>query len=450
MPVDPALSAQPADHELRRLNWALQAYARSARALMRARSFEQMARRVCEAISAHDEYVIAAIAMTGPSPEKAVRFIATSGPAREYLDGLLLTWSADSAAGMGPTGRGLRSGEPWIVDDALTDPVFSTWLERAQPYGLRSSITVPFGRDGDRAVGAVVVYASVPHAFSPREVKIFQELGEELLFARGILADQQRLEEARQAQAAAEADSRRRQAEVARIARALTVGEFAASISHEITQPLAATITNVETALRYLAPGRDKVDAARAALQRALRDAERAGAVIRETRRQIAREDGDFAACDLNRIINDVLTCKLDDLDAAGITVHADLAAQPLTVMGSAIQLEQVILNLVMNAREALHEITGRERRIDVRSCRETDGSVSVSVLDNGPGMTEETRGRVFEHFFTTKQTGMGMGLAISRSIIEAHGGSLRCEDGDGWGIRFRITLPAAEGGAGA
>ncbi|MDE2404352.1 MAG: GAF domain-containing protein [Sphingomonadales bacterium] len=437
----------PPELEVRRLTWALGAYARSARALVRSRSLSQMAESVCRAIAAHQEYVIAAIAMAGPAPDKEIRFIASAGSAREYLDGLVLTWRDDLPAGLGPTGRGIRSGEPWVMDDAMNDPVFDTWRDRARPYGIRSSTTVPFGRAGERTLGAVVVYASVPYAFSQREVQIFQELGEEIAFAISVIEDQQKLEEARRAQAAAEAEARARQAEVARIARALTVGEFASSIAHEITQPLAAVITNVETAMRYLAPAVDKVEAAREALTRALRDADRAHAVIRETRRRLARDDGDFVRCDVNGALRAALGFVAGELDASGVAVTTALADGLPAVLASEVQLQQVLINLIANAREALQDLRGRERRLTIASQAEADGGVGVSVTDNGMGMSDEVRERLFDHFFTTKRTGMGMGLAISRSIIEAHGGKLWSEPGLPFGTRFRISLPAAPEG---
>jgi len=433
-------------NEIKRLNWALEAYARSAKAMMRARTIEEMAEQVCRAVVERESYVVAAIALSEPAPDCRIRFIARAGKASDYVDGLKLSWDPAHPFGNGPGGRAIRSGVPVVTNDTQLDPSFDPWRERARGGGIGSLVVVPFGWEDGRAIGAVHVFADAANNFLPREVQIFEELGEELLFAMGVIADQQKLEAARHAQAAAEAESRRRQAELSRIARVLTVGEFAASISHEITQPLAATITNIETALRYLAPASGKVDDARAALERALRDAERATAVIRETRRQIARGDAEFAPCDLNRIVAEILETAQESLHLAEVSVHSELASGPLPVLGSAIQLEQVIVNLLMNARDALQETTGRERRMEIRSFRESDGGSCVTVLDNGAGMSKETRDRVFDHFFTTKQTGMGMGLAISRSIVEAHGGTLWCEAAETGGTRFCMRLPAASG----
>lgn len=434
----------PLDLEVHRLSWALEAFARSARALMRARSLPQMAQSVCNAIAARHEYLIAAIVLSDPAPGKGLRFIASAGRAREYLDGLVVSWDENQPSGLGPTGRGIRSGEPFVMDDALNDPIFAPWRERARPYGIRASTTVPFGDGGDHAVGAVVVYASVPHAFSPREVAIFRQLGEELAFAMTVLADQQQLEEARQARAAAEAEARARQAEMAQLARALTLGEFASSITHEITQPLAAVITNIETAQRYLAPGNGNVEAAGAALDRALRDADRATHVIRETRRFLAQGNREFAPTDINRVVGTVIDMLAGDLAAAAVVVETRLADGLPPILASEVQLEQVVINLVVNAREALQDVLG-SRRIAIRTGRAADGAIVLTVADNGPGMSAAARARVFEHFYTTKPTGMGMGLAISRSLVEAHGGRLRCEPNEPAGTVFCMTLPPME-----
>ena len=244
--------------------------------------------------------------------------------------------------------------------------------------------------------------------------------------------------------ARAEAELHAKQAEIARISRALTVGEFAATVAHEITQPLAAVITNVETAQRFLAAEVPNLERVRAAMDRALRDADRATEVIRSTRRFVARAEHDFELHDLTEIIGQILSQGSPDLRDATLEVTVDLAPGLLPVRCSAIQLQQVMINLFVNAREALQEIAGRRPRIAIRTQAAPDGGIVMSVTDNAAGMSDEIRARVFEPMYTSKKNGMGLGLSISRSIVEAHGGRLWCEPGDPVGTVFYMSLPAA------
>lgn len=433
------------DFEIRRLTWALEAYARSAKALIRARTLPEMAARVCQAIVAHDDYAVATIGLVDPAVDQSVRFIAGAGDALSYVDGLVLSLDEANPEGQGPTGRALRAGTPLVMHDSLRDPIFARWRDRAIRQGIRSSATVPF-RSGDDVVGAILVYASRPHIFTDREVQIFVELGEEMGFAMAVLKNRERLEEEREARFRAESELRAKQAEVARIARALTVGEFASTITHEITQPLAAIITNLETAQRFLATDPPKLDMAQAAMQRALRDGDRATNVIRQTRRFVAREEEDFEHHDINAIIELILAFVSPDLHMADFNVTLRLAAGLPQVRCSTVQLQQVLVNLLVNASEAMLEVSDRPGRLEIGTRLSEDGTVLVSITDNGPGMSDEARTRAFEPMYTSKENGMGLGLSISRSIVDAHGGRLWCEPGIPDGTVFHMSLPAVGG----
>lgn len=431
-----ASESDNSEDEIRNLNWALQAYARSARALIRARSLSEMAEQVCRAIVERDDYALAAIAMR-EGDGRFLRIVALAGDATGYADGLRLSSDPADVSGQGPTGLSIRSGIPVVMHDSRVDPVFAPWRERAAAFGIRSSVTVPFCVD-EQVVGVVLVYASRPMAFTARAIQTFYELGEELAFAIGVLQNRQRLREAQSA-------LHDKQDELARVARALSVGEFASSIAHETAQPLAAIMTNCETALRWLGENRENIPAARQALQRSIRDCRRAHEVIQRTRAMLASHERKVEPCNLNRILQDVVELLRDDLSRAEVQVDTAFAPYLPRVMADDVQLQQVIINLVMNARDAMRDITTRPRTLRIESGLGENGTVIVTITDNGDGMAEDVANRMFDHFFTTKKGGIGLGLSISRSIVEAHGGRLWGEPVAPFGAAFHIVLPAEQ-----
>jgi signal transduction histidine kinase len=441
--IDCRLRPYPADDqgsEIRRLNWALDAYRRSATALIRAKSTVEMAERACAAIVEYNGYVLAVIALADPPPSREMRAVAIKGDARAYFTGITLSWNPEQVSGQGPTGYAMRSGRPYVMYDSHLDPVFAPWRERADRFGIRSSVTVPFkARDGQ--MGAVIVYARTPHSFTAREMEVFQQLGDEFAFAMSVLADQARLDAARRAQLAAEAAARERQAELARVSRVLMLGEFTSSIAHELTQPLAAIVTNSETALRWLAATPPNPDGARQALQRTIRDAGRAQDVIHRTRALIAKEEPELASCDLNLLIEEAVFMLSEDLFRSGLHVEIDLDARAPRVQANSVQIQQVLINLIINARDAMRSVTDREKRLRVISACDGDG-VTVKVIDNGKGLEPAAQDRLFDHLFSTKREGLGLGLPISRSIIEAHGGHIDAQPGGENGLVLTFTLP--------
>ena len=195
------IAASDTEAELRRLNWALSAYARSASALIRSRSVTELVSRVCGAITENDVYILACAVQADQPEDRPLRILAGAGPALGYLDGLHLAQSADALEGRGPTGRALRSGVAHIMRDSLTDPSYAHWRERGLRHGIRSSLTVPFKVD-EKVLGALIVYADQPNAFGPQELNLFSRLGEELAY--GIVVEQNR-ERLRDAEAARQA-----------------------------------------------------------------------------------------------------------------------------------------------------------------------------------------------------------------------------------------------------
>ncbi|CAN5447681.1 hypothetical protein BH10PSE14_BH10PSE14_17350 [soil metagenome] len=439
--LEPA-SRPDADLELRRLNWALEAYTRSASALIHAESVEQMAECVCSAIIQDDDYALAAIIMADAEPSKEVRPIASAGIALAYLDGLTLSWSEDVAEGRGPTGRAIRSGETVVMSDVLHDPIFAHWRDRALRHGIRSSVTVPFKSD-EGVVGAVLVYGAQPAAFTDSAVRVFSQLGAELAFAISVLKNRARLTAAEAAQREAEAVLRDKQAELARVARALAVGEFASSISHEIMQPLTGIMTNCETARRWLAKDEPKLDEARAALDRITRDAGRADEIVKRTRSFLTKQAPDHGTFDVNEMIAESLDFLSDGLRKARVKATTHLSPEQPRMFGDRVQIQQVVINLIANAMDALQSVEQRQRIIRLRSAIADNGDIHISVEDNGEGLLPGVEAQLFDHLFTTKAGGMGLGLSISRSIIEAHGGRLWAEAVSPHGVIFRCDLPA-------
>lgn len=442
--IDCRLHPYPADDqgsEVRRLNWALDAYRRSSTALIRAKSTSEMAERACAAIVEYNGYALAVIALADPPPSREMRAVAIKGDAQAYFTGITLSWDPEQVSGQGPTGYAMRSGRPYVMYDSHLDPVFTPWRERAERFGIRSSVTVPF-RAGDGQVGAVIVYARTPGSFTDREMEVFQQLGNEFAFALSVLADQARLDAARRAQLVAEAAARQRQAELARVSRVLMLGEFTSSIAHELTQPLAAIVTNSETALRWLAATPPNPEGVRQALQRTIRDAGRAQDVIQRTRALIAKEEPKLAPCDLNLLIEEVVFMLSEDLFRSGIHVEIDLDPRRPRAQANSVQIQQVLINLIINARDAMRSVTDRERRLSVTTTCGDDGWATVKVVDNGEGIDPAVRDRLFDHLFSTKQDGLGLGLPISRSIIESHGGRIGAEPGIENGLVLSFTLP--------
>jgi C4-dicarboxylate-specific signal transduction histidine kinase len=239
---------------------------------------------------------------------------------------------------------------------------------------------------------------------------------------------------------------RKRGEEALRAARVLTMGELAASIAHEVNQPLAAVVTNAEAALRWLSGVRPNLLEARAALVRISQDGNRASQVIRRIRAFLKKGDGQAAPLDINEAIQDAVMIARGELVKSRVALRLDLSSQLPPVVGDRIQLQQVVLNLVMNGSEAISSTAeGSRELVTSRNVAGPEGrsAVLVAVRDSGAGIKPEDMNRMFDAFFTTKATGMGMGLSMSRSIVENHGGSLWATPNQDLGLTVQFTLPA-------
>jgi C4-dicarboxylate-specific signal transduction histidine kinase len=233
-------------------------------------------------------------------------------------------------------------------------------------------------------------------------------------------------------------------AELARVSRLTTMGELTASIAHEINQPLTAIVASGNACRRWLAGTVPNFDRARDSIDRMIRDAHRASEIITRIRSMTRNAPPVQLAVDINDVIGDVLSFARGELLAKGVSVRLALHEGLPSIIGDRVQLQQVVLNLVMNAVEAMAPVMDRERMLGITSRRADDGSPVVSVEDSGLGLDATSAQRIFDAFFTTKPGGMGMGLSISTSIVEAHGGRLWALPGLRHGTAFHFTLPAA------
>jgi PAS domain S-box-containing protein len=231
--------------------------------------------------------------------------------------------------------------------------------------------------------------------------------------------------------------------ELARTSRQTTMGAMTASIAHEVNQPLAAIVTNGNVGLRWLARAEPDLDEVRGALQRIVDDGLRTGDMIASIRAMFGKDRREKTAVKPNDVIREVLALAHPELESHHVTLRTELSEAP-EIMADRVQLQQVLHNLIMNAAEAMEMVTDRARLLVVTSGGGEDGEVRITVEDSGSGIDPKDIDRIFHAFFTTKSHGMGMGLAICRSIIEAHGGQLWASPGNPHGAVFHVHLPKA------
>jgi PAS domain S-box-containing protein len=241
----------------------------------------------------------------------------------------------------------------------------------------------------------------------------------------------------------AEAAIDKARSELAHVTRAMSLGTLTASIAHEVNQPLAGIITNASTCLRMLAADPPNIKGAQETARRTIRDGNRAADVIARLRALFSKKAAATETVDLNEATREVLKLMFGDLLRNGVDLRLELDRyHPLLVTGDRVQLQQVILNLVRNASDAMGDVNDRPRHLLVKVERDEGGGARLIVKDAGTGLDPQTVGRLFDAFYTTKSDGMGIGLSVSRSIIESHGGRLWAEANDGPGTTFSFSLP--------
>ncbi|SFN60908.1 PAS domain S-box-containing protein [Bradyrhizobium sp. Ghvi] len=240
----------------------------------------------------------------------------------------------------------------------------------------------------------------------------------------------------------AEQELRKAQAELAHVTRVTTLGELTTSIAHEINQPLAAIISNADACLGWMGREAPDLSAARSSVEWIIEDAIRASEVIRRIRALAKKGDIEMVPLDINEVVKEAIALVTRELVSHRVMLRTELTAGLPTILGDRIQLQQVIINLVMNGIEAMDAVTDRTRELLIQSSRGDAGHVQLAVTDCGVGIAEKDADRVLDPFFTTKSSGLGMGLSICRSIVEAHGGRLSMVHKNEPGATFQFALP--------
>lgn len=232
------------------------------------------------------------------------------------------------------------------------------------------------------------------------------------------------------------------QAELAAVTRATTLSTLTASIAHEVNQPLSGVVTNASTCLRMLDANPPNIEGARETVRRTIRDGNRASDVITRLRTLYSKRELAPEPMDVNDATREVISLSLSELERNRVVLKEELAEELPTVMGDRIQIQQVILNLIRNGSDAMNTIDDRPRELTIKTNLDEGGGVRLSVKDSGVGIDPETEGKLFEPFYTTKSEGMGIGLSVSRSIVESHRGRLWAVRNEGPGATFLFFIP--------
>ena len=426
-----------AEVELRRLNRAWRVRTACNQAVNRCNEEMGLLEEVCRAVVVEGGYRLAWVGYAENDEAKTVRPVAWAGSGAAYLDNLVATWGEDPN-GLGPAGTTIRTGESVVCNLISSNPIFAPWRARAEKHGLKSSVALPLKTAG-KAIGGFMVYSDEPEAFDEKETDLLAQTANDLMHGIALLRTRKERE-------ATEEALKKSEEELARVARVTAMGELTASIAHEVNQPLAAVVTNGNAALRWLANATPNFDEARQSLHNIVRDGTRAGEVIARIRAILKNSEPAAQRQDLNEIVREIVALTQSEAQRRGASLETDLAVNLPVVIGDRVRLQQVLLNLVINALDAMNDVMDRPRIIKLRSGVQGPKSILIAVEDSGAGLGPEKDSRLFEAFYTTKPEGLGMGLSISRSIVEAHGGKLWATPNDGHGTTFQFTLPIEDG----
>jgi signal transduction histidine kinase len=308
-------------------------------------------------------------------------------------------------------------------------------LDRRSYVALRvkPQVAVPLVAGGTVVGGLVLSTIGLERARSDELAQQLRLLGE--VFANALARKQ------------AELEAQRLRQELAHIGRVSALGELTASLAHELNQPLTAILTNAQAAQRLLAAAEVDLNEIREVLDDIVADDKRAGGVIRRLRELLKKGDPEFMSLDVNEIGGEVAWLMRHDTATRSVTMNLEFAADLPRVLGDRAQLQQVVLNLVLNGLEAMRDSSAGERTLVIRTVRDGAEAVRLAVQDSGTGIDEEHVERLFQPLHTTKAEGLGMGLAIARTIVEAHGGRLGAANNAAGGATFHFTLPVHAGG---
>jgi signal transduction histidine kinase len=319
-----------------------------------------------------------------------------------------------------------------IVEDVQTDAQFAPYRRIALSAGFRAVHSMPLFSRGRALLGVIYMHFKYPHRPTERELRLTALYGQQV--AEII---ERKLSDDEHAKLLAVID------QLTHVTRIMSMGELTTSIAHEINQPLAGIIANAYACLRAMKRESPDPQEARACAENVIRDADRASDIIRGIRALICKAPTEKRSLDVNVIVGEVMSMVKEQLRSSRIETNLALSEHAMFVMADHIQLQQVLLNLIVNAIEALRPVAHRPRRLRICSRRDAGNLITVGVEDEGTGLGEQAMERLFDAFFTTKADGMGLGLSISRSIIVAHGGELNGARNDPHGTKMTFSLPA-------
>jgi C4-dicarboxylate-specific signal transduction histidine kinase len=301
------------------------------------------------------------------------------------------------------------------------------WYQLAMEAGLKSCWSTPVVSTVGQVVAVFAVYYRDLKVPSPLEEDFIEQFAHVASIAIERIQSEDALERSR--------------SELARVARVMSLGALTASIAHEVNQPLFAITTNASTCVRMLGGEAPNLEGAREMARRIIRDGNHASEVITRLRAMFIKRDPTTESVDLNEATKEVIALSIGELQRSKVVVQTDLAENLPSVMGDRVQLQQVILNLCLNAADAMNAVEERPRQMVISTGREAD-MACLTVQDAGVGFEPETAAKLFDAFFTTKRGGMGIGLSVSRAIIESHHGRLWAARNDGPGATFAFAIP--------
>ena len=433
---------------------------RCNRMFFQARSEQELLQAICQILVSGDELRLAWIGYCEDDAEKTLRPVARAGRGVDFLKEVRMSWGGDDRHG--PAGMAARTGEACCIDDFEAGPTACPWRAAALAHGFDACISVPLAahshRTGDIDLrGALTLYTAESGAFDEGAIEFYAELAACLAHAvtglrgdlAGALANDVTALRAAEERRRAEDALRKARVDLARVMQMTAMGEMAASIAHEINQPLGAIVSNGNAGLRWLANADPDLEEARAALKRIVADGYRASEVISGIRSMFKKDGQVTAPHDVNDLVREVLRLVRSEVAGHGISVRTELSGELAPIPVNRVQLQQVIANLVMNAVDAMSAVADRARVLRVKTAVNDSRQLLITVEDTGTGIDPSDLDRIFDPFYTTKSHGMGMGLSICRSIIEMHGGRLMVERGEPCGSVFQVALPTGGSGAG-
>lgn len=439
---------------LKRLDRRLRTFCNCGATLFQAGSEAEALQSICAALVDGDDFTLAWIGYCEDNAERSIRPVAKAGIRLDFLERFKSSWGT-TEIGQAPPGIAARTGKPCWINDISTEAAATGWATIAADAGYNSCIALPLiGHDRRGRVidlrGTLTLYSRERDYFDASTVDHYASLAGCLTHAvaafRGHLAED--LTSGMKALRAGEQRKRaeeallRAQAELANASRLTMMAQVAASIAHEIKQPLSAIVANGSAASRWLARQPPDLEEAQACLNDVVLEGRRAGQVIDGIRAVFERTPREKGRLDANHLIREVLTLTEPEIQRRDVAVQIKLMEDLPPLMADRIQLQQVVRNLIVNALEAMDGVTDRTRVLTIKSTVQKSKNIVIAVEDSGNGIQPENLRRIFDSFFTTKPQGMGIGLAICRSIIDSHGGSLSVFQGRPHGTIFQIILP--------